>query len=133
MNDMIKAIESGEEFEGYLWYSDKSIPRVIEGEFEGIELMDGENPFVIEGQLVNFHDRKSYSIKFVDGKYLLSSYELTQEESEGNSKEIWEYASNGMDGKTLRFIQRWAPVPDVLCEGMDVLRPAELVFIGFKH
>lgn len=37
-------------YEGYLWQSDQSKPRIIEeGEPLSLTLTDGENPFVVEG------------------------------------------------------------------------------------
>jgi CRISPR type III-associated protein (TIGR04423 family) len=32
----------------------------------------------------------------------------------------------------MKFRQYWRPVEDDLCEGMKVLQPAELVFVGFE-
>jgi CRISPR type III-associated protein (TIGR04423 family) len=32
----------------------------------------------------------------------------------------------------MKFRQYWRPVEDDLCEGMTVLQPAELVFVGFE-
>lgn len=41
-------------YEGYLWQSDQSKPRIIgEGEPLSLTLTDGENPFVVEGLLWN--------------------------------------------------------------------------------
>lgn len=118
------------EYEGYLWYSDNTEPKVYLGNesFE-LELDDNKNPFVIEGQL--FDGKKSYSIKYADGQYYVNSFDVKS--SDFNSKDEKEYIPNSRmkDVNKIKFLQRWKTQEDELCEGMEVLQPAELVFIGF--
>ena len=55
-------------YEGYLWQSDQSKPRIIgEGEALSLTLTDGENPFVVEGLLWNPEENTSIQIRYVDG------------------------------------------------------------------
>ena len=43
------------------------------------------------------------------------------------------YVARRMQGiKGLKFLQYWTSEPDVLCEGMPVLQPSKLVFVGFE-
>ena len=134
--DEKKIIPSGT-YEGYIWMSDQNyidkntdVPLVIKGEYPGRELVDGENPFVIEAQLYDRQNKKSISIKYNDGHYLVNTFDVTEEDlADGD---IREYQSNRMGGKTLRFCQRWRAFPNDDCEGMEVLTPVEIVFIGFS-
>lgn len=117
-------------YEGYLWYSDQTEPEVIYNydEFE-LEINDNANPFIIEGQL--FDGKKSISIRYVDGKYY--KQEFIMEELAGVDYTPKVFKAHRMGNQAnLYFNQYWRPEPDELCENMDVLQPAELVFIGFN-
>lgn len=114
-------------YQGYLWYSDKKEPQVLNNEVFELEISDNTNPFIIEGQL--YDGKQSISIKYVDGKYLVNTYNV-----DNLGRDIQEplFYSHRMDGRKLKFRQYWRPVTDELCEGMQVLQPAELVFVGFN-
>lgn len=114
-------------YQGYLWYSDKKEPQVLHDEVFELEIADNTNPFVIEGQL--FDGQKSISIKYVDGKYIVNTYDLNT--LDGVMQEQT-FHSHRMEGKLLKFKQIWKNQSDELCEGMQVLQPAELVFVGFN-
>jgi len=114
-------------YQGYLWYSDKKDPQVLNDEVFELEIADNTNPFVIEGQL--FDGQKSISIKYVDGKYIVNTYDLNT--LDGVMQEQT-FHSHRMDGKQLKFRQIWKNQSDELCERMQVLQPAELVFVGFN-
>lgn len=125
----------GNKMEGYLWYSDQDTPLVYDGTEVSLELNDSDNPFVIEGQLYDTEKDISYSIKYVDGKYLKKEYPQDIKDKDQSDCEIIEksYMSNRMDDKVLHFMEIWRPSEsEPLCEGMSVLQPAELVFVGFK-
>ena len=65
-------------YEGYLWQSDQSKPRIIgEGEPLSLTLTDGENPFVVEGLLWNSEENTSIQIRYVDGNYFVTTYGRT--------------------------------------------------------
>lgn len=114
-------------YTGYLWYSNETIPQVKNDEDFGLEINDSENPFIIEGQLCD--DKKSISIKFVDGKYIVKTYTLSDYEG----ADIEEYVPNRMDNvERLLFKRAWKAEKDDLCCGMEVLQPVELVFVGLK-
>ena len=63
-------------YQGYLWYSDKDQPKVLNNVDSEITLDETKNPFVIEGQL--FDGKRSISIKYVDGKYIVKKYVLAE-------------------------------------------------------
>lgn len=118
-------------YEGYLWLSDKAKPDVLNNEpLRG--LPDGKNPFIVEGQLFDRKNMLSYSIRFVDGCHIVKKYDLEQlMEFEYIQKE---YLPNRIPGiSTLSFKEFWRHKVDILCEGMKVLKPAEIVFVGFKQ
>jgi len=114
-------------YEGYLWYSDKKEPQVLNNEVFELEIADSSNPFIVEGQL--FDGQKSISIKYVDGKYFFNTYDLNALDGVMQEQKFY---SHRMGGKQLKFRQIWKEQPDELCEGMQVLQPAELVFVGFN-
>lgn len=125
-------IDKMKDAQGYLWYSDRNEPIIIHKDFE-LDLDDEVNPFVIEGFICN--SELSVSIKYVDGEYFINKYKLTPEDrnSEVDKDDILTFRANRMPGKSqLIFRQKWQLKADVLCEGMEVLRPSELIFIGFK-
>ncbi len=115
-------------YQGYLWYSDKKEPQVLNNEVFELEIADNANPFVIEGLL--FDGQKSINIKYVDGKYIVNTYDLNALDGVMQEQKFY---SHRMDGKQLKFRQIWKEQPDELCEGMQVLQPAELVFVGFNN
>ena len=117
-------------YQGYLWYSDKSEPEVLNNKDFETEIADEKNPFIIEGCL--FDGKKSISIKYVDGKYIIKTYDLAQFDADGIEKKEKVFYSHRMEGRRLKFNQYWREQEDPLCEGMKVLQPAELVFVGFK-
>lgn len=117
------------QYEGYLWYSDQPRPKILNNEeFELEHISDDANPFIVEGLL--FDGKTSISIKYADGGYITSQCNI--QELEGVRKEEQEFYSHRMDGRRLKFYQFWRPAEDDLCEKMEVLQPAELVFVGFK-
>ncbi|MCK9159574.1 MAG: TIGR04423 family type III CRISPR-associated protein [Bacteroidaceae bacterium] len=130
----INQIDLTASYEGYLWMSDQKEPRVYKDEALDKDYFKGINPFIIEGELYNASQHKSYSIRFVDGSYYVNEYLIEDDEyDENHSKDIQYYLPNRMkDVAALKFLQRWRPESDPLCEDMYVLRPVEQVFVGFK-
>lgn len=119
-------------YEGYLWYSNAQSPQVInKKEFE-LTIDDNHNPFIVEGQLCDVHNRHSISIKFVDGQYIIMEYDFTEDDFSNPEREVKTFLSNRMGDKKLQFLQYWKAEKDPLCEHMEVLQSAELVFVGFK-
>lgn len=112
-----------------------------------INLDEKENPFIIEGNLWDEDDRKSMKsimIRYVDGKYIVHRTEVNEEELKGiSSSQAYgskshiattrkDYLAHRIGGvKCLSFLQYWKAEADEMCEGMQVLRPLKLVFIGF--
>lgn len=118
-------------YDGYIWYSDKSEPEVFQEKDFEFDTDKIDNPFIIEGQLYDDQKKISYSIKFVDGKYVCKKYEVESTDFNKKDVEIKTFHANRMDDLKLQFLQYWKEEDDELCEGMKVLQPAELVFIGF--
>jgi CRISPR type III-associated protein (TIGR04423 family) len=118
-------------YDGYIWYSDKSEPEVFQEKDFEFDTDKIDNPFIIEGQLYDDQKMISYSIKFVDGKYICKKYEVESTDFNKKDVEIKTFHANRVDNLKLQFLQYWKEEDDELCEGMKVLQPAELVFIGF--
>jgi CRISPR type III-associated protein (TIGR04423 family) len=118
-------------YDGYIWYSDKSEPEVFQEKDFEFDTDKIENPFIIEGQLYDDQKMISYNIKFVDGKYICKKYEVESTDFNKKDVEIKTFHANRMDDLKLQFLQYWKEEDDEFCEGMKVLQPKELVFVGF--
>lgn len=117
-------------YEGYLWMSDQEEPRIYVN--QPIEIPATTNPFIVEGQLYNQEKGLSYSIKYVDGQYIVQEFIVTEEDLKNSYNEQKEYLANRMDEKWLKFLRYWEKKKDANCMGMPVLTQTKNVFIGFK-
>ena len=119
--------------EGYLWWSDQQIPQVYQNEALDISLDENKNPFVVEGQLYDKECQKSYSIKYVDGQYLINRFKVEEQDFSNPDNELKNYLSNRMEGCWLKFLRYWEEKEDENCMGMPVLTFTKNVFVGFKE
>jgi CRISPR type III-associated protein (TIGR04423 family) len=129
-NIKLSEIDLNQNYQGYLWWSNQPKPKVY-----NMEPLPGwresKNPFIIEGQLYDDSNKKSYSIRFTDGEYVVLCFDLNSLTGLEYIKK--EYLSNRLDGvNKIYFEEFWKTINDDLCEGMDVLQPAETVFVGFN-
>lgn len=115
---------------GYIWWSDKAEPEIIQN--KSVVLKNEEIPFIIEGQLFDDKSKISYSIKYVDGQYILKDYIVAEKDYESPNV-VKEYRSYRMGEKILKFLEYWESQEDELCLGMKVLQPTKVVFVGFKE
>lgn len=114
-------------YTGYIWYSDAKKPQLFYGTESEFSFDDTKNPFVVEGWLTD--NITSYQIKYVDGKHEIFSYDMA--ELKLLKHEGHKFMPVFKDFKKMHFNQYWRPVADDMCEGMQVLQPAEFVFVGF--
>ena len=119
--------------QGYLWLSNQQKPEVFQNEKFEKSFDETKNPFVVEGQLYDVDKKKSYSIKFVDGKYLIKSFDVTDDDFRNPYTENKKYLSNRMGDRWLKFLRYWEPREDKNCLGMPVLTLTKNVFVGFKE
>ncbi len=126
------------QFEGYLWMSDEEEPLVYENEIVTLP-KEGDNPFVVEGMLYNKAQGLSYSIKYVDGKYFIQEYVVSEADKKNPDNETKVYESNRMGDRQLQFLRYWEEVFDEdnykdgnNPKGLPVLTQTKNVFIGFK-
>lgn len=126
-------------YEGYIWMSDKDEPTVYDSTPVTLPLNDSI-PFVVEGQLYSRTEGISYSIKYVDGQYIVHEYYVTEADKENPDNQIKTYMSNRMGDKILTFLRYWVEIlekdnykdndnPD----GLPVLTQTKNVFIGFSN
>lgn len=119
--------------QGYLWFSDAETPVVYDNvASKEIILKDTDNPFVVEGQLYDSAAKKSCSIKYVDGRYLVNYFQVSDEDIASPTHEVKAFLSNRMEGRMLYFLRYWEASPDEYCLGEDVLKMTKNVFIGFN-
>ncbi len=140
----MKQIEAAK-YKGYLWYSNEKKPMVFDGSepVPEMNLDEEKNPFIIEGNLWDADNLMSIMIRYVDGKYIVRRTKVKEEELSRAYSQAYEsgspiattlkkYLAHRIEGvKCLCFLQYWQAEPDKMCEGMQVLRPSKLVFIGF--
>ena len=119
--------------EGYLWWSDRKEPEIYDGDALDISLDKAKNPFVVEGQIYDKEEKKSYSIRYVDGQYLINIYKVETSDFTNKDNEPKNFLSNRMDGRWLKFLRYWEEKKDENCMGMPVLAFTKNVFIGFKE
>lgn len=119
--------------EGYLWWSDQQEPKVYQDEAIDMCFDDTQNPFVVEGQLYDIGEKKSYSIKYVDGQYLINICEVKDEDFNNPDYETKCYLSNRMGDRWLKFLRYWDEKEDKNCMDMPVLTLTKNVFVGFKE
>ena len=119
--------------EGYLWWSDQQKPKVYQDESIDICLYEAKNPFVVEGQLYDEENKESYSVKYVDGLYLINKYKVDDSDFINIDNEEKSYLSNRMDDRWLKFLSYWEEKKDANCMGMSVLTLTKNVFIGFDE
>ena len=119
--------------EGYLWWSDLQEPKIYDGVAFEISFDEAKNPFVVEGQLYDKDENLSYSIKFVDGKYLINKYKVETSDRTNKDNELKSFLSNRMGGRWLQFLRYWEEKEDENCMNMPVLTFTKNVFVGFKE
>lgn len=122
---------------GYLCYSDDTPVRVLNHEKFSLEASAEQIPFIIEGELYDEAQRLSWSIRYADGQYRILRYEVLEEGMEFDHQYVVPRfdlaADESKETCRLHFYQYWMARPEPLCEGMEVLMPAQRVFVGFEQ
>lgn len=119
--------------EGYLWWSDQQTPQVYQNDALNICLDETTNPFVIEGQLYDKECCKSYSVKYIDGQYIINEFNVEEHDFANPDNEQKDFLSNRMGDRRLKFLRYWEEKEDENCMGMPVLTFTKNVFVGFKE
>ena len=127
-HNQVAEIESGK-YEGYLWKSDQTAPEKIQGTFARV-FDEKENPFIVEGLLYDAQRKVSFSIKYVDGHYLVNRFELDAHDFEEGT--VQTFLGNRLNAN-LRFLELYEDQPDPLCEGFMVSVPSACIFIEFLN
>ncbi len=137
----MKTIIDKARYQGYLWYSDKSEPVFYSG--GSIILDDEKNPFVVEGNLYDEENEKSINIKYIDGKYRVTYFNLA--EMRNNPDFVLKdesYLTNSRISASLPseypiacdkslYKRIWHAEEDKLNGNWKSLRPVGLAFAGF--
>lgn len=123
-------------YQGYMWKSDEQAPAVYDNQEVEFNLTDGENPFVVEGQLYDKANELSIGIKFIDGKYIITRYDGKAHKFMGMSEgaEFEDYIPDSklnLKDKVLCFKRLWKTEEDVVNYGWETLCPSALIFKGF--
>lgn len=126
----LKNIKS--DIEGYIWMSDARMPICVSDDIKNKinNITADTNPFIIEGQLKV--GKTSYSIKWVDGGYVIRCFDLDLINTFPEFQRIKKvYKSNLKNNKLLEFIEIWEAEVDRECCNMPVLKFKSVVFNGF--
>ena len=125
--------------QGYLWYSDQTEPETYNNKPVELILDEKRNHFIIEGQLDSDEEKKSISIKFIDGNYIVKTYDFNARRfiapdsavmTEGQVEQY--FANSRLElSQPLNFIRVWKTVEDKINDNWETLRPTGLVFKGF--
>ena len=128
------AKHQGHRPQGYIWWSDSTVPSVYMGDSPvEIEPDELESHFIIEAFLYDKEECKSYSVKYIDGKYHFYVYDgITEEEIRKQSVSFVPNRMKETGVSAVKFVRRWRPVADPYCEGMQVMQPMEFMFVGFE-
>ncbi len=115
-------------FEGYLWFSNAEYPTFDIKELK--ELEENVIPFVIEGFLFDETNKQSISIKNFNGKYVITSFDLTNKNMIRFLEEH-QYPANKMEGiEAIKKQKMQELIPDE--DGFAVWQTVAEVFVGFK-
>ena len=123
---------------GYLWKSNQPKPTVIYDESVDLSLDNNMNPFIVEGHLY-VEDKVSYSIKYVDGHYIIKQYDMQNLPKDWIKENgVKKFIANKLEKddftiEEICFEQYWIPEEDVLCAGMKTMRPGAFIFVGFNN
>jgi CRISPR type III-associated protein (TIGR04423 family) len=126
----IKEIPVHAGYEGYLWWSDSTKPRIYKQNHELVLPRDVANPFIIEGNIIDRISNISYFITLQDGAYQVFRYDLKELEQYESTQRHWLASFNEAD--RICFREFWIPEKDPFCNGFEVLKPAMNVFVGFN-
>ncbi len=128
----LKDIPKDVAFQGYLWMSNKTSPKVLKDKpHDFSKYADKKNPFVVEALLWDKENKVSYHITH-SGRYQVYRYKLKKLPKEAELKKV-KYLPHRLDGvNKCKFKQLWVAEKDPLCEDMEVLVMKALVFVGFE-
>jgi len=125
----IQDIPTDVNFEGYYWYSNKPQPKIITN--EPIQLAWFKDlPFVVEANFYSANAKLSLQVKHVDGQYQVALIDLNQVDESLTGKPQT-YLGHDLDGRDFQALEAWQPESDLFCEGMEVLVPSWIAFVGF--
>lgn len=137
----MKHIIDSANYQGYLWYSDKLRPEVYPGDGTARQIIldDSDNPFVVEGNLYDKESNKSICIKYTDGRYHITVYDLEALENDPDSVlEEESYLTNSRINQAkecdISVHKRiWHAEEDKLNNDWKTFRPSGFAFVGFKE
>lgn len=129
----LKDIDTTIAYEGYLCMSNAD--RAVEYHYDrplDAALLDSVNPFVKEGYLYSREEGISISIKYIDGRYLVSKHRVDESDYEDPEVESLQLVALRMSRPHLKFLRYWREEKDLACLGMGVLVFDHIAFVGFE-
>lgn len=119
--------------DGYLWFSNEREPHIFVNKPLAGEAFPpkGVNPFIVEGNLFDPANSKSYSLRYDGSETRIYCYDHNQLPYDYTPLEYIPVRMGDVV-RRLVFRQYWEKEADPLCEDLEVLKPSSIVFFGFK-
>lgn len=119
-------------YDGFLWMSNSKEP--IELDREALPASFGKdcNPFVVEGELWDSDNKRSYSIHQAGNITVCQKFDVNDSDFNDINVDDRVYASHRMKHHGLHFLEYWEPTVSEACLGMKSLEMKKRVFVGFK-
>lgn len=130
----ISEIPVNNKYQGYLWMSNSKKPEELDNEPLKASLGSVLNPFVVEGELWDSENKRSYSIHQAGNITICLAFNVKDSDFNGKDANIDDrvYASHRMKHQGLHFLEYWEPSSSDACLGMETLEMTKRVFVGFK-
>lgn len=135
----INAIPRDHEYDGYLWMSNAKEPDILEHKPLPDDFLNSVNPFVVEAELWDADEHKSYAIYQAGNQTVCQCYDVKEADFKSPDVDEAIYASHRMNGRGLRFLEYWEEdltadgvKTEGACLDMPSLVMSRRVFVGFK-
>lgn len=130
----INDIPVSNKYDGYLWMSNSKSPVELDNEPLPASFGKGVNPFVVEGELWDHENKRSYSIHQAGNITICQAFEVKDKDFDNDNHNVDKrvYASHRMKHKGLCFLEYWEPSRTDSSFGMETLEMKKRVFVGFK-
>lgn len=135
----INDIPRDHKFEGYLWKSNDKAPIILNHEPLPEVFFDDANPFVVEAELWDSDNNKSYALHQAGNQTILQCFEVMPEDFNSHDIDEVVYASHRMNDRELHFLEYWeervaanGDSRQGACLDMPALVMTRRVFVGFN-
>lgn len=127
-------IAKANDWQGYVCLSGSPDIEEIAGQLPQFSEYNKNANFIFEANLYSKEKDFSVSIRQLDDKWLVVEIDKPLEKNNADKESFIEHKMiSRIDGKKMKFIESWQAEKDELCEGLDVLKPSWIAFVGFTN